>query len=151
MGARFGYTNLPLPPNFMRNTSPHFTTPLVAVALSLLFVACASSPEEKVRQLEQKNEAMKESSGYNLCMTKVSASQQKTKDCQLAKIKAAGFDEWRDCTKKGMDDALCAANDNARYKAEVNAHNDCLELDRNDPESLVEGDCTQLLLDAMAQ
>ena len=124
---------------------------IATTSLSLFLSACAATPEEKVKQVEQKNAAIRESSGYNACIAKVKVAEQKTTDCRLAKVKAAGYDEWRDCLAKGMGDVSCGANDNARYKAEVQAYNECMEVERNEPASLTEGDCTKMLMDAMAQ
>jgi hypothetical protein len=124
-------------------------SPLYALATaSLLFLsACGSSPADKVRQMEERNEALRESSGYNECMRLVRLDEQKIADCIKNKLTAAGYTDGLDCIMQ-PDNPICASKE--RYNTQVYAHNDCPKEVVFETE-LGEGDCNKMMMDAMSQ
>lgn len=116
----------------------------VIVVTSLLVAACSTSPEAKVRQMEEKAEALKESSGYNECMRKVGADNLKLEQCYKAKLEAAGYTDGIDCIQN-FETPPCTNRE--RYNAEVEAHNTCPDEVEYETE-LTEFDCAQLLMEA---
>lgn len=115
-----------------------------ALLLLLALAACAPSPAEKVRREEGRQEALLESSGYNECMRKVRADEEKIHECVAAKLTAQGYADGLDCITT-PDEGPCRGT--PRYNAQVYAGNDCRESVRRETQ-LTEGDCTQLLIDA---
>lgn len=126
----------------MRRTLQVSTVVIVIGCLSL--TACTASPQNKVRQVEEANKALQESSGYNECMRKVKEDEGMTKQCVADKLKADGFTDGIDCIAE-YNAAPCEID--GRYKSQVTAYEFCQDESKTRTQ-LTEGDCTGLLMQA---
>lgn len=124
-------------------TNVRVSISIITTAFCLLLAACASSPEQKVKQMEERNAALQESSGYNACMAKIAAGDTEARKCELSKLSAAGYDDKINCIEE-FESAPCKVT--ARYNAEVQAGRDCASLS-----DITAFDCQKMLMDAMAQ
>lgn len=119
---------------------------LLIATFALLMIGC-SSPQNKVEQMEKKNEALQESSGYNECMRQVKNDEKKIEDCISAKIVAAGYTDEIRCVGTNNYDTESLCRDTKRYNTEVDAKNNCPN-EVTFETTLGEGDCNQMLMDA---
>lgn len=115
-----------------------------ALLLALLLSACSMTAEQKIDRLERQNAEKRKSSGYDECMRMVEADEQKIKDCEVAKIIAAGYTDGLECVGTGETDPVCQSKE--RYNAEVNAHNTCPTEVEFETE-LTAIDCLDLMLE----
>lgn len=79
---------------------------------------------------------------YDSCMAEVAADELKEPACRLERIKLAGYDSWLECSMSQTEE--CTKNNNARWKAEVNVYNECMERARTSTAPTA-FDCANLL------
>ena len=132
---------------------------LAIVAFTFASVLSGCSAENKVEKLQQEKEAKLESSGYNACIAKIEEREKAQEQCKTDKLAEAGYTDGVDCIECGgyydIDFSTgektyyegyeqCTICDTARYNAQVNANNECLE-EFKDPSALTQFDCAELL------
>ncbi len=97
---------------------------LVAATIGVLVpLSACSSPEMKVKQVEDAKGTFLESSGYNACIAKVNARDAAEKKCETDELAAKGYTDGVDCTND-YNNPICKKD--GRYNAEVDAYNGCL-------------------------
>jgi len=98
---------------------------------------CTDGPKTVDELKEQKENNPSE---YDKCLTEVEANEQFYEECISNKLVEAGYTDGIDCIQNFNEDAC---QDTERYNAEVDANNECYELDP--PSSLNLIDCMQLI------
>jgi len=113
----------------------------IAGVLILVGGGCsATSPENKVQNLqEQKNQRLEES-GYNECLQQIKEREDARRKCETDILLKDGYDDGIDCIGN-YENPIC---DTGRYNAQVDASNECMEK-FNDPNALTQLDCLELL------
>jgi len=114
---------------------------LFMVSVMLVGAGCVSTtPEDKVEALQADKAEYMETSGYNECMVQLDARIAAQKQCATDKLTSNGYTDGIDCIQE-YENPICEF---ARYNAQVDANNECLE-EFSDPTALTMIDCLELL------
>lgn len=116
----------------------------VVLIFTILISGCSKSPADKLEKLEKNKEKLKETSGYNACIAKIEEKVKAEEDCEIAKLAEKGYTDGLDCVGTFSENPIC--EDTARYNAEVNSSNDCMDVGK-EITSLTQFDCLNLLLE----
>lgn len=116
------------------------TTFLLLPIFILVGAGCTTTPESKVEALQEEKAQNLETSGYNECVAQVEARMAEQEKCITDKLAADGYVDGVDCIQD-YENPICEF---ARYNAQVDANNECIE-EFDDPTALTQLDCIQLL------
>lgn len=106
----------------------------------LVGAGCTTTPESKVEALQEEKAQNLETSGYNECVAQVEARMAEQEKCITDKLAADGYTDGINCIQD-YENPICEF---ARYNAQVDANNECIE-EFDDPTALTQLDCIQLL------